>query len=204
MIKTERPATSLTSVLLPDHTNLAWLATLGTIIQDKDKAVNLYRNNPTYVIYHQIARLLKPKSILEVGVRFGYSLASLACGAGLSVNVFGVDQESYEKGSNAIATASLKTLGVEAQITFADSKGFDVAKVTGRSQFDLIHIDGDHTTEGALRDLMFYSKHTKCILLDDLSDARVWRGLQAFIASRENPVSATYLDTATGLALLQL
>ena len=204
MVKLERPKKLISRNLIEGRICHDWLQTLSLILHEKDKDCGLYTHDRTYPTYHAIAELLNPHSILEIGVRFGYSLASLACGAGPGVKVFGIDPEQYEKDSNARASASLKLLGVEAQLFLGDSKNFDVTGCTGQTSFGLIHIDGDHTTEGALQDLQRYASFSDRLLVDDVLDSRVWAAIQAFTSLQRKPISVTYFDTATGLILIEL
>jgi predicted O-methyltransferase YrrM len=181
-----------------------WLPQLKTILQGKDLESGLYTQSDQYEIYYELGAQLTPASILEIGVRFGYSLASLACGANLFKNVFGVDAEVYEPGSNAVAKQSLKSLGINATLFQSTSDEFDTGR-TGLTSFDLVHIDGDHTTEGALRDLLHYSRVSRKILIDDVLDARVWAAVQAFTAAQTaGPISSTWFNTETGMLLLEL
>lgn len=180
-----------------------WLKTLYKILQGKDKENPHYLQGITYPVYYEVGAALKPKSILEVGVRFGYSLASLASGAQITTDIFGIDYESYALNSVAIATDSLKSLGIEANIIYGNSHNFDVEKSFNRKHFDLVHIDGDHTTNGALIDIAKYSKYTNKILVDDVSDARVWHAVAAFVASKDDPISVTYIKSSTGFVLIE-
>jgi cephalosporin hydroxylase len=180
-----------------------WLDALQSIVHEKDRDRGMYKTDRTYPTYYEIGRLLRPSSLFEVGVRFGYSLASLCCGAELKTRVFGIDMESYEKDSNAYAGNALKSLGVEAKLFSGSSRGFDVVGRTGLSTFDLIHIDGDHTMAGALQDLLYYSQFSDRLLIDDVLDSRVWGAVKAFVALQEMPVSQTYFRTGPGLMLIE-
>lgn len=203
MVKLDRPRKFISRQLIEDRLSFDWLQTLGRILHEKDRSCGLYTNDRTYPTYHAIGRVLNPRSILEVGVRFGYSLASLAAGLEPGARIFGVDQETYEMDSNAQAAASLKLLGIEAQLFRGDSRTFDVMACTGRKQFDLIHIDGDHTADGALHDLLRFAQFSDRLLVDDVLDSRVWAAVKAFATLQERPISLTYFDTATGLVLIE-
>lgn len=125
-----------------------WLTKLKPILQGKDKEDQHYLHGITYSLYYEIGRILKPKSILEIGVRNGYSLASLCSGAELTEQVYGIDFETYVTDSVHIATQALKNeYGINAHIVHADSHLVDVQKEFSRNRFDLIHIDGDHSTK---------------------------------------------------------
>ena len=179
-----------------------WMKTLSPLFQEKDRGP-FHLKSSTYPLYYEIGAVLRPKTILEVGVRYGYSLASLASGAQLTEGLFGIDFEGYEQNSVKIASANLKSLGINATIEYGDSHKFDVEKVFGKKYFDLIHIDGDHTADGALLDLIKFSKFTNTLLVDDALDARVWRAVSAFITSKDDPISVTYLPSGNGLLIIE-
>jgi hypothetical protein len=201
--KLRPPGATFADGVIKDQCEIDWLPALRRILHEKDQDCRLYTSDSTYVTYYGIGSILKPKSLLEVGVRFGYSLASLACGAGLKSQVFGIDEESYEVESNSYATNALKLLGIEALIYSSPSRDFDVAGRIGLSSIDLIHIDGDHTASGALRDLLHYSQFSNRLLIDDILDSRVWSAVRAFAALQDRPISQTYFNTATGLLLIE-
>lgn len=181
-----------------------WLTKLYPILKGKDKEDDHYLHGVTYALYYEIGKLLKPKSVLEIGVRNGYSLASICSGAEIKDQVYGIDFETYVTDSVHIATKALKDeYGINAQIVHADSHLVDVQKEFGRNRFDLIHIDGDHSTNGALMDLLKFSKFTNRMLVDDITDARVWAAVSSFVASCDDPVSVTYIDSTTGFVLIE-
>jgi hypothetical protein len=198
-----RPNPCTLSAMLAPTDPAAWLETLRGILHSKDGGP-LYTQSLNFPTYYEIGRQLQPKSILEIGVRFGYSLASLACGAGLKDHVYGIDRESYEPDSNRYAAAALKSLGIEAKLFSGDSKTFDVRQKTGLPHLDLIHIDGNHTTEGALSDLRKFSEFSKRLIVDDIFDTRVWKAVTLFAAEQDHPISMSCFNAGTGHLLLEL
>ncbi len=61
-----------------------------------------------YEYYYAISKYYQPKSILEIGVRYGYSLGCLIKGSEKIESVIGIDCDSYEKNSLSIAEKNIK------------------------------------------------------------------------------------------------
>lgn len=111
----------------------------------------LYRK--LYAIKHAIALELNPKSILEIGVRAGYSAFSFlsACPTARYV---GLDAENNKHGGQGgpwtpWAIGILKPY--DATVEIANTQKLDTLEPYGR--FAFIHVDGDHTTAGCAHDL---------------------------------------------------
>lgn len=118
-----------------------------------------------YEWYYTIAKTLQPKSILEIGVRFGYSLVSMMKGAEDSVQtVVGIDNDSYIWNSAQVARKYCET--VKPNITTIDVIDSQQLQTLDR-QFDLVHIDGDHTYIGKVHDLNLVKTHCKYCIIDD-------------------------------------
>ena len=67
------------------------------------------------------------------------------------LRVFGFDNESYVKGSNAIATNNLTRLkNMTVNIKTVNSIRDGITKI---SDIDIFSIDGDHTYAGTFRDM---------------------------------------------------
>jgi len=119
---------------------------------------------PYYATKWAIARILRPATILEVGVRFGYSaLAFLdACpearylGIDLDVDRFGGCQ-------GAIRWARQITHGYAAAFVIADSQ--QLTRFFG-GHYDLIHIDGQQDEKGLTHDLTLALGQGKYVLVD--------------------------------------
>ncbi len=121
---------------------------------EKDFGVYTY-----YADYAKAGFKYKPKKIMEIGVRFGYSAMALVYGsmeAGIkNVHLTGLDDEGYHPGSNQEAQEHFTKLLPECHAQFYTidtvTKGFpdEVEDQT----YDLIHVDGNHSVEGALGDM---------------------------------------------------
>lgn len=121
-----------------------------------------------YEIYYAIAKYYAPKSILEIGVRYGYSLASMMCGGASSIKkVAGYDIDQYEENSLSIAESNIKkhlsNIDVEYSLELKNSQS--ISRLDG--VYDIIHIDGDHSYQGKLHDLNLALHHSKIIIVDD-------------------------------------
>ncbi len=121
----------------------------------KDFGVKTY-----YADYVKAGFKYKPKSIMEIGIRFGYSAMALVYGsqrAGIKdINLVGLDDEGYHQGSNQEAADHFLKLFPE-----CNAKFYTINTVTNGfpeeiedQTFDLIHVDGNHSVAGALKDMM--------------------------------------------------
>jgi len=121
-----------------------------------------------YRIKYDIAKDLNPKRILEIGVRAGYSAISFLSAAPEAEYV-GLDAENGTHGGGGGPWMWwAKELLYSYNATFIECDTQEIQSVD-KGKFDLIHIDGDHTTEGALHDMeiCWSSVNTNGIMLVD-------------------------------------
>lgn len=150
---------------------------LRLYIQEKDiEADESYLKAPNYYgLYYKIGQLVKPDTILEFGIRYGYSAIAMLLGAGHPTDYFGYDSECYEHNSNVIAGKSIRM--VSNAMTFIHTVDTqDLARIDLASEFsiDLVHLDGSHTLEGIVHDLDLVTHvihQGSYILVDDVSHA---------------------------------
>lgn len=143
---------------------------LGAMLQRQDADADYLQARDTYAWYHAIGSVLKPRVIAEVGVRFGYSLRSLAAGAGPDALLIGYDSQQYVADSNVTAHLSLKRFP-NPFVLFGVNTTHTKGSINARG-VDLFNVDGDHNEGGALSDL---HDATRCLspggvmLIDDIT-----------------------------------
>jgi 2-polyprenyl-3-methyl-5-hydroxy-6-metoxy-1,4-benzoquinol methylase len=137
---------------------------------------------PEWVDYYRgkyaICRAVNPKSILEVGVRFGYSALAFL-NAVPHARYTGIDNDSDTFGGShgALQWAREQLANYSAQIVVADSQ--KLATLPGE-YYDLVHIDGQQDGDGTFHDLELGLEKAHWLLVD------------GYFWSRENMLSATY------------
>ncbi len=127
-----------------------------------------------YPYYVSLAKLLKPRSILEIGSLQGFSLISMAEGCADIKSLTWIDNEMYLPSSNQMCYENVqyffKNFRTSSKIpqTRFFTNSWDALSLKGKIKLDLIHIDGEHTYEGKLRDLAVCSLlQPRYIILDD-------------------------------------
>lgn len=185
-----------------------FLKTLPHVETDAD-----YLNAIDYYPYlNSLARDFKAGRVLEVGVRFGYSAVAFIYGNPIKEYV-GIDDELYDATSSTKSRVNLEYLKsiqpVEYTLIKQNTQELNDLSFLSSKVFDLIHIDGDHSYEGALTDLknfwnvlaigghmlvddsIFYaSVNTACIDFAGLIDepgynVKTFRGTWVFLKTRE-------------------
>ncbi len=139
---------------------------LGQALHSIDVNEDYLKEKNSYAWYYAIGKVIQPETIIEFGVRFGYSAIALCMGSGNNPDYVGVDNESYERGSNAWAQQFIKPLTSGCAVLFSRSAEAVIAATA-----DLIHIDTGHTKEQALEDLEIAIQllaEDGYILLDDI------------------------------------
>jgi len=111
-----------------------------------------------------VAKILQPKSILEVGVRYGYS-ARTFLEASPSARFVGVDLDcdSFGGQSGALGWARQITAAYDAEFVTADSQ--QMKRLPG-SIYDLIHVDGQQDGDGSWHDLELAVNQSRYVLAD--------------------------------------
>ncbi len=146
---------------------------IGWFLRDKDAEEEYLQFQRTYCWYYSVAKALQPKSILEIGTRYGYSLLSMLQGAWdrtqlkcpIPVTIY--DNESYEPGCLALVESTLRDFGIDHAIHRQDTQA--LSSLEGKHE--LIHVDGDHSIQGAYHDLFLVKEALEddgVIVLDDI------------------------------------
>ncbi len=144
---------------------------------------------------------IKPESIFEVGVAAGYSIAAMVYGAQGSVRrAMFVDRspdvyETVEKVAKWFPEVTVKFYCLDTQTS-------DVRQVRSYS-YDIVHIDGNHTYEGATNDLKNFGVQVSqrgLIVVDDTKDPNIERACQEF--AEEHSMDTRFIDNHNGHTLM--
>ena len=163
-----------------------------------------------YTTKYLICKLLNPKTIVEIGVRAGYSSWAFfqACP---DATIYGFDNncgkhggQGGEKGEykrwakKILAPYHFKSFNLDTQI---------VNKLPLVDEIDFMHIDGDHTRQGVYNDLVLALKHVKAggyILIDDIDYIpEVLEGVSDFIRLYKREIEHIYLPSFRGEMLIR-
>lgn len=117
-----------------------------------------------YKVKWAIANTLKPTSILEIGVRFGYSAAAFLAGYS-DAYYLGIDADIETSGGvkGAINWAKKITQPFTAEFMIADTQ---VMNCFPGGIYDLIHVDGQQTGDSSFHDLELAINQAYYILVD--------------------------------------
>jgi cephalosporin hydroxylase len=140
-----------------------------------------------YAMKAQIFKRFRPRRVIEIGTRCGYSLitfAAAAPGASYLCIDGAMDADSYD------CLAHAKRL-IEQHEIAADLVIVDSHAIRSLPPADFAHVDGDHSYRGALADLRLVSG-CRAILADDCDNKDVRAAVEAF--AREQARTVEYFD----------
>ena len=178
---------------------------LGHTLGDRFEPWHWTEYYPRYAAW---ARQVQPRAILEIGVRYGYTALAMLSPLSESRPLYrGVDNESYAPGCLQIAHEMLKIHTPWALTRFLKMDTYDGIYDFGET-YDLIHVDGDHTEAGALRDLrLAWARLTPggVLILDDWHFPEVKAACATFLKKLpgKDVVTVTYWDGPWGHAYLE-
>jgi len=130
----------------------------------------LYSGN-YYEIYYALSAYYNPKSILEIGVRRGYSLISLIAGSDDVEYAEGWDIP-HHRNQNYVDNCldgldekikQFTSKEVSINLQYRNSQGIEKME----RQFDLIHVDGAHERLDKIHDLNLIKDACKVVIIDD-------------------------------------
>jgi SAM-dependent methyltransferase/predicted O-methyltransferase YrrM len=117
-----------------------------------------------YRLKSAIASVIRPKKVLEIGVRYGYSAFAFLDGyPRLHYTGMDLDSNSFGGVKGAIDWARAKLPQKQSTIIIADSQTF--SEFPG-GDYDLIHVDGQQDGDGTFHDLRVALRQSKFILVD--------------------------------------
>src|SRR5205085_907407 len=119
---------------------------------------------PYYRLKFAIAKAVQPKSILEIGVRYGYSAMTFlrACPDATYVGI-DLEVDAFGGCPGALDWARKITQGYDAKFLIADTQ---LMKRFPDGIYDLIHVDGQQDGGGTFHDLRRAISQARWVLLD--------------------------------------
>lgn len=143
---------------------------LEPYIHADDKDADYVTCDNQYGWYCAYAAIKKPKAILEIGVRRGYSIISMCLGH-LPHDVCLIDSgidgfEPYD------VSVQLGELGVANCLAYLSPSSQMIDRLPYSWEYDLIHIDGEHTPDALKSDLRYsrFLAPDGWIIVDDVGD----------------------------------
>ena len=150
----------------------------ATVIHPQDTHPWNFRTPEFYEEYrlkYALAKVIQPTTILEVGVRFGYSAQSFFFAAPRATYV-GLDKDEpswgpYKGVPRLWAEDALHRVHPHADfLTWETDTQIEKQEFVPRG-FDLVHIDADHSYKGALHDMLtFWAFCRRVMVVDDVSE----------------------------------
>jgi 2-polyprenyl-3-methyl-5-hydroxy-6-metoxy-1,4-benzoquinol methylase len=142
---------------------------------------------PYYRLKFEIAALLQPKSILEVGVRFGYSARAFLDGS-RSASYLGIDLDSDLYGGVKGAIKWAKQITQDYNATYLIANTQHMSEFPG-GQYDLIHVDGQQDGDGTFHDLELAIRQAKYVLVDGAFFTRLnFQAVSEFLYSNKTAI----------------
>jgi predicted O-methyltransferase YrrM len=152
--------------------------------------------------YYAIAKTIKPKTFMEIGVRFGFSFLPTMLGSENLEYALGWDLETY--GNNEIARNNIGEYykgNCKWEIEHLDSQ-----EQTQLPQFfDLVSIDGCHDYNCKIHDLKLAMENSHYVILDDYDyHTDVRNSVSQFMRDYSNRIEwALYIPTFRGSQLIK-
>jgi predicted O-methyltransferase YrrM len=183
-------------------------ALLADVLHPLDAEADWTRQG-TYLWYWAIGRALRPTSVLEIGTRFGYSLASLVKGSERVSRVVSYDMELDHVGSIDYVEDYLRKQHTKIAVRSVrvDTRTLDALPAVD-GPIDLAHVDADHSEEGCYHDCTL-AFAVLCdggwLVIDDVGaaegDPRARRGADRFL--REHGLAPIFVDAYRGMYLAE-
>lgn len=117
-----------------------------------------------YVALWRIAQQYKPRTVIEIGVRCGYSALTFGMANPPDVHILGIEGDIDEVTRGCWLEAERKLRGEYIDIRVIVANSHDIRRLP---QADLVYVDGDHSVDGCHADLLLACQSTSRILVDD-------------------------------------
>lgn len=155
---------------------MSWKLTRDMIAPQDQQALDAFedRKRRCEAYYKFIEELRTVDNILEIGARCGYCARAMLEAAPLAKYV-GID-----KSREWLSWWELLTTGFSATFILAESR--DILPFLRQRQFDIVHVDGDHSIIGAAHDISYAAKLVRddgVVIVDDAEAYPVQQAIQS-------------------------
>jgi len=134
-------------------------------VNPKDELAYLFEDWVDYYkLKYSICLALQPKSILEIGVRYGYSAIAFLS-ASREASYLGIDNDSNTFGGRSGSVNWAKKITGDYKAVFLNADTQKMQSLPG-GEYDFIHVDGQQDGDGTFHDLELAIEKGKYILLD--------------------------------------
>jgi len=119
-----------------------------------------------YEWYWAVAKTIKPKTFMEIGVKLGFSFLSTLAATDTIEYALGWDLQTYGSDHNEISRANITEY-------YKGTSRWEILHMDSQAQselpqfFDLVSIDGCHDYNCKIHDLNIAAKNCRYIILDD-------------------------------------
>lgn len=174
-------------------------AVLGALVQEVDRGCEWVEGSNNYVWWYGIGLHWRPASVVEIGSRFGYSLAAIAMPSAV-LRLCVVDDER-DADKEPLRVLERHFLGYDLTIRREDSQ--KIATLAPWAGFDLGSVDADHTAAGCYHDCGLVWDALRpggLLVVDDTQPGGVRDGAEQFC--RDRGVEWGHLPTLRGVHLV--
>lgn len=182
---------------------------IGTAKQPGDDFVDTHE---TYVWYYAIAAAKVPWHIMEMGVRYGYSAMAMILGTRASESrinpmYIGFDNEYDGIQSNVIARENIRGYsGEPGRVYSIDTGNIEAIRLlAGPKIYDIVHVDGNHSEQGIINELLIAEKWVAAdglVLVDDIDTDHVRIATEKFAG--KYGVVPMHIPTFHGMYLIDM
>lgn len=189
---------------LKKNCKLTDLDIIGGLLQPMDKDADFVTGDNNYVWFYLIGKYFRPKIIVEMGTRFGYSMKAFVKGAGHAPKLYdlwifdnecdGIKLDVFE--DYFTNNLKIKNLHIKRADTSAVSS-------LGMTWADLCFVDALHTTEGCYHECSMGFDALKkggVLVVDDVNYDEIKMGVEKFC--NERGLNYSYLPSLRGIYLI--
>lgn len=126
----------------------------GIRLREGDAGADWFKSERNYQFHSALSSLARPDSVLEVGVRYGYSLVSMLRGHPGVRRIVGIDDQSGAPGSNLAARENLWLAGFKGEARLVAGGSDRELPALPKESFDLVHLDAAVDQDGVRRDVL--------------------------------------------------